>query len=184
MPRRPKPERSCLVFAPGRRYNPRFSASVPEAAMTTAIPILPVARQASITPENKCSFCKGSTCCTYLTQQIDTPRKMEDFDLMLWQISHANTQFYKDSDGWFILVNNRCLHLEPGGRCAVYDTRPQVCRDHDNDDCEFEGPCGHDDFYVYFPTYDSLLKYCRKKFKNWDKRFKQAATTTKKKKKP
>jgi uncharacterized protein len=181
MPSAPKPEQSRLVFPRVRRYNPRFSVSASEAAMTIAIPVKP-AQKVEITPGNKCSFCKGSTCCTYLTQQIDTPRKMEDFDLMLWQISHASTQFYKDSDGWFILVNSRCMHLQPGGCCGIYDTRPQVCRDHDNDDCEFEGPCGHDDFDLFFPTYESLLKYCRKKFKNWDKRFKQSAAQKKKKK--
>jgi uncharacterized protein len=148
--------------------------------MTTVIPIKPIPK-VKITPENKCSYCRGgSTCCTYLTQQIDTPKSIEDFDLMLWQISHFNTQFYKDSDGWFILINNRCMHLQADGRCGIYETRPQVCRDHKNDDCEFDGPAGYDDFDLYFPNYDALLKYCRKRFKNWDKRFELAE----KKKKP
>ena len=126
-----------------------------------------------ISAENKCGYCKGSTCCTYLTQKISAPRTMEDFDLLLWQISHQNTQVYKDSDGWFLLVNNRCRHLQDNGGCGIYDTRPQVCRDHDNDDCEFEGACGHDDFDVFFPDYESLLAHCRKRFKKWDQRFKQ-----------
>lgn len=140
--------------------------------MTTVIPIVPAG---DIPLEQKCSFCKGgSTCCTYFTHQIDTPRGIEDFDLLLWQISHANTQVYKDSDGWFLLVNNRCLHLQPGGRCGIYHDRPQVCRDHSNDDCEFEGPAGADDFELYFPDYDALLKYCRKRFKHWDRRFNRA----------
>ncbi|MBI3899514.1 MAG: YkgJ family cysteine cluster protein [Gammaproteobacteria bacterium] len=147
--------------------------------MTTVIPIKP-AGKVKITPENKCSFCKGpSTCCTYFTQQIDTPKVMEDFDLLLWQISHFNTQFYKDSDGWFILVNNKCQHLQPGGLCGIYDTRPQVCRDHSNDDCEFEGAAGADDFDMYFPDYESLLIYCRKRFKKWDQRFKPVKTKAK-----
>jgi len=140
--------------------------------MDRSIPIKPVG-QLAITAENKCSFCRGATCCTYLTQQIDAPRSMEDFDLLLWQISHVNTQVYKDDDGWFLLVNNRCRHLANDGRCLVYDERPQVCRDHTNDDCEFEGPCGHDDFEQFFPDYESLLAYCRKRFKNWDRRFKK-----------
>ncbi|UCH53691.1 MAG: YkgJ family cysteine cluster protein [Pseudomonadota bacterium] len=134
--------------------------------MTAVIPIQP-----AITPENKCSFCHGSTCCTYLTQKISTPRTMQDFDLLLWQLSHVNTQLYKDDDGWFLLVNNRCQHLESDSRCAIYETRPQVCRDHDNDDCEFAGPCGADDFKEFFPDYESLLEYCRKRFKSWDRRF-------------
>lgn len=52
-----------------------------------------------ITTENKCSFCTGSICCTYITQQIDTPRSKSDFEHMLWQISHNNIKFYKDEDG-------------------------------------------------------------------------------------
>jgi len=137
---------------------------------TVIIPIQPAAK-VKITPENKCSFCKGSTCCTYFTHQIDTPRSMEDFDMLLWQVSHAHTQTYKDSDGWFLLVNTPCTHLEVDGRCGIYETRPQICRDHTNDECEFDGPCGKGDFDLFFPNYASLLKHCREKFKSWDTRF-------------
>ncbi|MBI3570112.1 MAG: YkgJ family cysteine cluster protein [Gammaproteobacteria bacterium] len=137
--------------------------------MTTAIPISLVS-EVKITPGNKCTFCKGATCCTYLTQPIDTPRSMEDFDLLLWQISHVNTQIYKDEDGWFLLVNNPCRHLQSGGSCGIYETRPQICREHSNDDCEFEGPSGEEDFELFFPAHESLLNYCRNKFKSWDSR--------------
>ena len=135
--------------------------------MTTAIPIR-LEGEVKLTPENKCSFCKGSTCCTYLTQSIDTPRSMADFDLLLWQISHFNTQVYKDEDGWFLLVNNRCTHLQPDGRCGIYATRPRICREHSNDGCEFEGPSGAEDFELFFPDYESLLAYCRKRFSGWN----------------
>lgn len=143
--------------------------------MTTAIPI-PLVSEVKITPENKCTFCKGATCCTYLTQSIDTPRSMEDFDVLLWQISHRDTQMYKDSDGWFLLVNNPCRHLQPGGRCGIYETRPQICREHSNDGCEFEGPSGHEDFDLFFPDYEALLAYCRNRFKSWERRFKDAGS--------
>ncbi len=128
-----------------------------------------------ITSENKCGFCTNSTCCTYLTQHLDTPRSMEDFDTLLWQVAHHNTQAYKDEDGWFLLVNNRCGHLQDDGRCAIYETRPRICREHSNDGCEFEGPAGAEDFDLYFPDYASLLRYCRKKFRNWDRRLKKKA---------
>lgn len=142
--------------------------------MTSVIPIH-LDGKVKITPENKCSFCKGSTCCTYFTHHIDAPRSMEDFDLLLWQISHANTQIYKDEDGWFLLMNSTCLHLQPGGLCGIYENRPQICREHSNDGCEFEGPCGEEDFELFFSGYDALLAYCRKRFKNWDRRMKYSA---------
>ena len=50
--------------------------------MTTIIPIKPLGR-IKLTPENKCGYCTNSTCCTYLTQNIDAPRSMADFDMLL-----------------------------------------------------------------------------------------------------
>ena len=41
-----------------------------------------------MTPETKCSFCTQQICCTYTTQEIDTPRAIDDFDHMLWQMTH------------------------------------------------------------------------------------------------
>ena len=125
-----------------------------------------------ITLENKCSFCTQSICCTYITHQIDTPRSMKDFDLLLWQISHKNLQFFKDEDGWFLVVNTPCNHLLPNGHCGIYDKRPRICREHSNECCEFDGPA-EDDFELFFDSYQSLDDYCRKRFKKWDKRFKK-----------
>jgi hypothetical protein len=129
---------------------------------------LPVDFDKSIlTPENKCSFCNGSLCCTYITQQIDTPRSKSDYTHMLWQVSHEHIKIYKDEDGWTLLVEGKCMHLQPGGMCGIYETRPHICREHSNDYCEFDAP-SEDGFDLYFPTYESLLKHCKKKFKNWD----------------
>ncbi len=133
--------------------------------MTKIIPIVPAHK---ITPENKCGFCTNSKCCTYLTQQIPTPRSKQDFDHMLWQISHQNVQVYKDEDGWFLLVNNKCLQLQPDGRCGIYETRPQVCREYSNDYCEFDSSA-EEGFELFFDGYAALLKYCRKRFKGWDR---------------
>ncbi len=123
-----------------------------------------------ITPENKCSFCHNSKCCTYVTQQIDTPRTKSEFDFLLWQLSHQNVQAYKDEDGWFLMFNTPCQHLLPDGGCGIYETRPQICRDYDNDYCEYDEPA-EKNFEVFFDSYETLLKYCRKRFKKWDKRF-------------
>ncbi len=128
---------------------------------------IPIVSEEEITPENKCSFCLDSKCCTYFTQQIDTPRKKSDFRHMLWQIAHRDVQFYKDEDGWFLLVNSPCTHLQPDGRCGIYDERPDICREYDNDYCEFDAPA-EEGFDLFFDSYDALLAYCRKRFKNWD----------------
>lgn len=124
------------------------------------------------TSETKCSFCPGSKCCTYITQQIETPRSMTDFDHLLWQVGHENIEAYKDEDGWFLVAMNRCSHLLPSGGCAIYATRPQVCRNYSNDFCEFDAP-PEEEFEHYFQTYAELDNYCRQRFKGWDRRFTQ-----------
>jgi Fe-S-cluster containining protein len=131
--------------------------------------IIPIRLESRITPEKKCGYCTNTKCCTYLTQQIPTPRSKQDFDHLLWQIAHRDVQVYKDEDGWYLLVNNACLHLQPDGRCGIYETRPQVCREYSNDFCEFDAPA-EDGFELYFENYSALLAYCRKRFKSWDDR--------------
>lgn len=122
--------------------------------------------------ETKCSLCHNSKCCTYITQQIDTPASMSDFDTLLWQLSHENIQVYKDEDGWYLLVNSRCRHLREDGGCGIYEIRPQICRDHSNDYCEYDAPA-EEGFDLFFDSYETLLLYCRKRYKSWDKRFKK-----------
>jgi Fe-S-cluster containining protein len=125
-----------------------------------------------LTSENKCSFCEGSKCCQYITEELETPRSMHDFDHMLWQISHENIRIYKDDEGWYLLVERKCLHLQEDGRCGIYEKRPHVCRQHSNDYCEFDAPA-EEGFDLYFHDYAQLEKYCKKRFKSWSKRFKQ-----------
>lgn len=129
----------------------------------------------AVTPENKCSLCVGSKCCQYITQQIDTPRSMAAFDTLLWQVSHRHVQFYKDSDGWFMLVvDARCEHITPTGQCGIYAERPMICRTYSNDECEFDSSA-EDSFELFFDSYQSLDDYCRKRYKTWDQRFDKLA---------
>jgi len=115
---------------------------------------------------NKCDLCSNSKCCTYVTQQIDRPRSKYDFEVLLWQVSHDGVGAYKDDDGWFVMFETRCQHLLGDGCCNIYADRPSICRSHSNDYCEYDAPA-EDGFDLYFPDYDSLLQYCRKKFKRW-----------------
>ncbi len=116
--------------------------------------------------ESKCSRCKESSCCTYITQAIETPRDQHDFQNLLWQVAHANVSVFKDDNGWFLLIDGRCEHLQPDGLCGIYETRPLACSEHSDDNCEFEQDMS-DMFTLYFPDYASLLEHCKKKFKHW-----------------
>ncbi|QKT03436.1 YkgJ family cysteine cluster protein [Ectothiorhodospiraceae bacterium 2226] len=126
-------------------------------------PVIPVE------PADKCGRCVGSKCCTYITQRIPGPRSKRDFDHLLWQLSHHGVQAYKDSDGWYLLVNTPCRHLQPDGRCGIYHSRPAICREHSNDYCEYDAPAD-EGFELFFPDYEALLRYCRRRFKRWDQR--------------
>lgn len=119
-----------------------------------------------ITAENKCGYCTNSYCCTYVTEELTAPKSKEDYEHMLWQVSHEGVEVYKDDEGWWMMVSGRCTHLQPDGACGIYDVRPQICRDHTNDYCEFDSPA-EDDYDLYFPDYETLLKYCKKRFKRW-----------------
>jgi Fe-S-cluster containining protein len=124
----------------------------------------------SIPLENKCSRCIGSKCCTYTTEALGiTPRSKSDFDHLLWQVSHEGIEIYKDEDGWFLLLQGKCEHLLENGACAIYETRPQICREYDNDWCEYDAPA-EEAFELYFRNYGELLKYCKKRFKKWNKK--------------
>jgi len=130
----------------------------------------PDLQKIKITPENKCSFCTGSICCTYITEELETPKSKEDFLHLLWQVSHDNVSAYKDEDGWTLLVEGKCQHLQIDGGCGIYEVRPSICREHSNDYCEYDAP-SEDGFELYFKNYEELLAYCKKRFKKWDKQF-------------
>lgn len=138
--------------------------------MTESIDYKPINVDITVS-DNKCDLCGGSKCCNYITQELDTPRSIDDFDTLLWQMAHRDIQAYKDEDGWFLLVNNTCRFLGESGRCKIYQTRPQMCREYSNDYCEYDSPA-EEGFDLFFDGYDSLLAYCQKRFKTWDKRFK------------
>ncbi len=122
----------------------------------------------AIPVDNKCSRCTGTICCTYATEPLDTPRSKEDFRHLLWQVSHQNIEIYKDDSGWYLLIKGRCEHIQVDGSCAIYADRPAICREYDNDWCEFDEPA-EKSFIHYFRNYQQLLDYCRKRYKHWDK---------------
>lgn len=116
---------------------------------------------------NKCSRCHNSKCCTYTTEALGVaPRAKSDFDHLLWQISHQGVELYKDAGGWYLMFQGSCEHLQSDGGCAIYNERPQICRDYSNDWCEYD-ESAEKGFQLYFRNYAELLTYCKKRFKTW-----------------
>ncbi|MFT4671190.1 MAG: Fe-S-cluster containining protein [Pseudohongiellaceae bacterium] len=135
-----------------------------------AIKIQDVSNAGKVDIDKKCTNCKKSICCNSINQKIPAPKSKEDFDHLIWQVSHENINIFKDADGWFLHINSTCMHLGAHGECGIYETRPWVCREYDNDFCEFDESIA-DASELFFATPKKLEKYCRNRFKKWDKRF-------------
>jgi FKBP-type peptidyl-prolyl cis-trans isomerase (trigger factor)/Fe-S-cluster containining protein len=116
--------------------------------------------------DNKCEFCGPTKCCQYITQKISTPRSKKDFNHLLWQVSHEKTKIFKDTDGWHLLFETPCTHLQSDGRCGIYESRPTICCDYSVNQCEFDGE-SEEGWELLFNDHESLLKYCKKRFLKW-----------------
>lgn len=76
-------------------------------------------------------------CCHYVAIEIDTPESRREFDNIRWYLYHPGIEVYIDQeDTWNVLFHSRCENLQNDGKCAVYDTRPTICREFDNTTCE------------------------------------------------
>jgi len=104
---------------------------------------------------HQCEKCLPAYCCNYFAFGIDEPEDRRDYESLLWKIAHENTSIYIYRQDWFIMIHNRCNFLMPDNKCAIYDHRPYMCREHSTESCEYTG----DDygFTEHFKSYDDLL---------------------------
>ncbi len=78
---------------------------------------------------------------------------------MLWQIAHKGVSIYIYRKAWYLMVDTVCGFLTPDNKCAIYETRPYICREHSIETCEYTG----DDygFTEHFKSYDDLLAWIK-----------------------
>jgi Fe-S-cluster containining protein len=102
-----------------------------------------------------CNYCSAK-CCKYFALPLDTPTTRKDFDYIRWYLLHGEASVFIEEGSWYLLVHTHCKHLKPDNRCAIYETRPQICRDYSIDNCEYE------ENYVYeryFETAEQIEEY-------------------------
>ena len=76
-------------------------------------------------------------CCTYIAVGIDGPRNAKAATEILWHLYHRDVSIYCDGDNeWMVQFESRCRHLLADNRCAIYETRPHICRDYSEKSCE------------------------------------------------
>ncbi len=86
---------------------------------------------------HRCQELCRARCCRYITVQISSPRRKADYDELSWFLTHDNISVYVNNRRWHLEVSNPCKHLTKRSLCAIYETRPIVCRDHAADGCEY-----------------------------------------------
>jgi len=109
-----------------------------------------------------CTTCDGK-CCKYITIEIERPTRKADVDEIRWFLAHENIEVFIEDGEWYVQVNNRCKHLTADNRCAIYEDRYQVCRDHDIEECE--GSDGEVEAVIFRTTQEFDAYWSRKKAK-------------------
>ena len=81
-----------------------------------------------------CTSC--GLCCSYVAIEVDTPKTVKQATMMLWYVYHEGVSLYVNDDDWMVQFDTTCVHLQPDYRCGVYETRPHICREFSEQDCE------------------------------------------------
>jgi Fe-S-cluster containining protein len=110
--------------------------------------------------ENK-DLCKDcTTCCEYVTIELDEPEKKIDFEEIIWFLMHENIIVYIDEENtWNVEFKTKCKALDEHGLCRIYEERPDICKEYHQDECE---KYGHSDYCkVLFKTKDDVINYVK-----------------------
>ena len=129
-------------------------------------------------PWDQCKKCLPAKCCTYFSLGVDEPEDRKDFEAMLWQIAHKGVSFYIYRKDWYLMVDSKCNFLTKDNKCAIYETRPYICKEHSIESCEYtETDDESYGFTEHFKSYDELLAYIKD---NYTFRFKDRPQPPKK----
>ena len=102
-----------------------------------ALPMAPPA-PAVLVPCTECG-----KCCTYVAVGINAPTTPRTATDILWYLYHERVSVWVDSDGeWSVVFETRCRNLDQALLCTIYEKRPLICRDFDNESCEVNDPGG------------------------------------------
>jgi len=85
-----------------------------------------------------CEHCTAA-CCRYLALPIEKPTTARDYDDIRWYLMHAGISVFVEDGDWYIQIQTRCKNLNADNRCAIYDARPQICREYEPGDCDYSG---------------------------------------------
>ena len=79
-------------------------------------------------------------CCGYVAVEIEPPNTVSSATQILWYLYHQQVSVYFDSGEWMVQFETRCQHVQDDKKCAIYETRPMICREYDETECEVNTP--------------------------------------------
>ncbi len=98
---------------------------------------------------NLCEHC-AAACCRYLAIEIDKPTAARDHDDIRWYIMHEDISVFVEEGDWYIQIQTKCKKLGADNLCTIYTTRPDICRDYEAGDCDYnETPYGYDHLFTH-----------------------------------
>jgi Fe-S-cluster containining protein len=118
-------------------------------------------------PGNLCEHCTG-LCCRYIALPIETPEDRQDFDDVRWYLLHENISVFVEDGDWYINIAADCRHLKDDFCCAIYATRPRICREYTTENCDYHS--GDYGWEQHFTCPQHLDEYVRKVFDDKPKR--------------
>ncbi len=107
-----------------------------------------------------CEHCAGA-CCRYVALPIDKPRSAGDYDDIRWYVMHEGLSVFVEDGDWYVQIQARCKNLRHDNMCNVYQTRPRICREYKEGDCDYSG--GSYDYDLLFTHPEQVEAYVLKK---------------------
>ncbi len=107
----------------------------------------------------KCVDCEA-LCCKYISVEIDAPEDQESVDHLRWFLYHDKVSIYIQDGQWHLCVDVRCKQLKDDKKCRIHYDKPDICKGHGTDECEFGNP----DFKLdaEFKDWDDLRTYLKR----------------------
>lgn len=96
-----------------------------------------------------CEHC-AAACCRYLALPLDRPTSARDYDDMRWYLLHEGVGIFVDEGDWYVQFQTKCKNLAADNRCGIYETRPEICREYQAEDCDYSGkPYGYEHLFTH-----------------------------------
>lgn len=117
-------------------------------------------------------------CCKYITVHIDPPTRRIDREEIRWFLCHRDVSVRFESRKWCLQVDTPCENLQADNTCAIYDTRPDICREYHHRECDHLG--GKDDDTLVFTTPEQFEQFIAKRLERRRRKRKAARARPKK----